>query len=98
MPTQTANTERVDFRATPDIKALIERAAAIQGMAVSDYIRSVLVPASQQVIAQHETRVLSDRDRDLFLQLLDNPPAPNAALQAAAEAFKAKVRGGDILP
>lgn len=29
MQTQTPNTERVDFRTTPDVKALIERAAAI---------------------------------------------------------------------
>ena len=26
---------------------------------------------------------LSDRDRDLFLQLIENPPPPNAALQRA---------------
>ena len=28
--------------------------------------------------------VLSDRDRDRFLELLDNPPKPNAALRKAA--------------
>jgi uncharacterized protein (DUF1778 family) len=27
--------------------------------------------------------VLSDRDRDCFLELLDNPPGPNAALRKA---------------
>jgi len=31
---------------------------------------------------------LSDRDRDLFLDLLDNPPEPNAAFRKAAEAYR----------
>ncbi len=31
---------------------------------------------------------LSDRDRDLFLDLLVNPPEPNAAFRKAAEAYK----------
>jgi hypothetical protein len=46
-----------------------------------------------QVIPEDEIRFseemwppLSDRDRDLFLELLENPPPPNEALrQAAAE-------------
>lgn len=98
MPTQTPKTERVDFRTTRDVKNLIERAATLQGMAVSEYIKSVIVPASQDVIEHHQTRLLADRDRDLFLLLLDSPPEPNTALRAAAEEFKARVKGGDILP
>jgi uncharacterized protein (DUF1778 family) len=30
---------------------------------------------------------LTDRDRDRFLALLDNPPAPNEALRRAAEEY-----------
>lgn len=33
---------------------------------------------------------LSDRDRDHFLSLLANPPAPNRALKAAASRHKAR--------
>ena len=31
---------------------------------------------------------LSDRDRDLFLALLDNPPPPNKAFRRAAAKYK----------
>ena len=48
-----------------------------------------------QIISENETRVdegftnsLSDRDRDLFLSLLDRPPAANEALRRAAAASK----------
>lgn len=37
----------------------------------------------QAEFAEDAVTPLSDRDRDRFLELLDNPPAPNAALQDA---------------
>ena len=94
----TINTDRIDFRTAPDVKDLIERAASLQGMTTSEFIKSVVVPASEQVVERHETRVLSDRDRDLFLLLLDNPPAPNEALKTAAQRFKNQVRSGNVRP
>jgi hypothetical protein len=33
---------------------------------------------------------LSDRDRDLFLKLLDNPPEPNEALKKAFAEYQAR--------
>lgn len=35
-------------------------------------------------IAEEEHRSLSDRDRDILLALLENPPGPNEALKQAA--------------
>ena len=35
-----------------------------------------------------ERRSLSDRDRDIFLSLLDDPPPANAALRKAADAYR----------
>jgi hypothetical protein len=32
---------------------------------------------------EQSATTFSDRDRDLFLQLIENPPPPNAALQRA---------------
>lgn len=88
MTTANMNQARVDFRTTLEVKSLIEQAAAIYGMTVSEFIKATVVEKSRQVIEQHETRILSDCDRDLFLSLLDAPAAPNAALLAAAAEFK----------
>lgn len=35
-------------------------------------------------------RPLSNTDRDFFLQLMENPPAPNAAFREAAKRYKAR--------
>ena len=39
--------------------------------------------AEEIEFAEDAVTVLSDRDRDRFMQLLENPPAPNAALRNA---------------
>lgn len=77
--------ERVDFRLDPEHKALIERAAAYRGETMTGYAVSTLVREAQRVVREHEVVTLSDRDRDRFLELLDNPPEPTDALRRAAQ-------------
>ena len=97
MSLSTSPSARVDFRTTPEMKNLIERAAIISGMTVSEFIKSVIFAKSQEIISQHETRILSDKDRDIFLALLDNPGEPNEALCGAIENFKKSVEDGSLI-
>jgi len=73
-------------------KRLIEEAAAARGESLNGYAVSHLVETSAQIVEQYHHRSLSDRDRDLFLELLDNDE-PNAALQSAAAQYKAESGG-----
>ncbi len=92
----TLNTERVDFRATKDIKHLIEQAAAISGMDVSAYIRATVIPAALEIVEGHESRVLTNRDRDTFLQLLDKSAPPHEKLTAAANRFRSDIEQSNV--
>jgi len=38
------------------------------------------------------TRKLSDRDRDIFLKMLEEPAEPNEALRKAAEEYKKRIK------
>lgn len=96
--TNPTNRARVDFRTTPEVKELIERAAAVNGNTVSDFITATVVERSRAIIAESETRVLSDRDRDYFLSLLDAPGVPNNALRSAAADFQQAVIDGKLIP
>lgn len=97
---KTGHDARLEFRLSSEAKAKIERAALVSGQSVSDFAASTLVREAAEVLAAYETTTLSDRDRDLFLALLDSDEGPNEALQAAfAHYQEGQVVGGRyILP
>jgi uncharacterized protein (DUF1778 family) len=46
-------------------------------------LKWITTRAAERVIADAETIVLNNEERNRFLALLDNPPPPNEALKAA---------------
>ena len=78
---------RLDFRLSPMAKDMIEQAAVISGQTVSDFAVTTLVKSAQEVLERQQQRQLSDRDRDLFLKLLDQAQRPNTALRRAAARY-----------
>src|SRR5258708_7017289 len=85
MPKKATCTARLNFRLPAELKEEIEAAAAYLGQSVSDYALATLVQNARGVIQQHDVTVLSNRDRDIFLALLDDADAkPNRALMEAA--------------
>ena len=48
------------------------------------------IPVDEIPFIEESIKPLSDRDRDLFLALLDNPPPPNDALLKAMERQKVR--------
>jgi len=47
--------------------------------------KAVVIPEDELRFYEETSAPLSDADRDRFLELLENPPAPNAALKRAAQ-------------
>ncbi len=80
---QVQRDERLGFRIDEETKALIERAAHLERRKVTDFCLTALAEAARRTIAEHETLVLSDRDRAVFFETLINPPRPNEKLRAA---------------
>ena len=49
-----------------------------------------VIPVDEIPFLEEALTPLSDRDRDIFLSLLDNPPGPNEALRKAMERQKVR--------
>jgi uncharacterized protein (DUF1778 family) len=80
---------RLNFRLQSDHKDVIERAAAALGQSVSDFAVSTLVRQARTIIEENRMTVLSRRDWQRFISLLDDADAkPNAALVKAAKRYK----------
>jgi uncharacterized protein (DUF1778 family) len=75
------------------LKAVIEEAATATGQSVSDYAVATLVNYSHAVLQQSQTMVLSNRDRKIFMAMLDDSDAkPNRALSEAAKRYKKRFK------
>lgn len=82
--------ERIDFRVNSESKQLFARAAAISGSTVTSFIIESARKRAVRVLAEHDRLVLNNEARDVFMNALSNPPAPNAPLRAAAEKYAIK--------
>lgn len=83
--------ERLGFRVDEPTKALIERAALLERRKLTDFCMTALTEAARRTIAQHETLVLSERDRAVFFDVLVNPPALSERLKRAFAEHKRRV-------
>lgn len=85
-----SDNERLSFRIKPADKATILRATEIAGAAgITDFVLRTVLEASHAIIERNDRIVLSERDARKVLEALENPPAPNARMIAAARALPA---------
>ncbi|NMG18715.1 DUF1778 domain-containing protein [Brasilonema bromeliae] len=81
---------RIDLRVTQEQKELLERAASLKGISLSAYTLFHVLPAAKQDIDTHERLVLSNRDRDLFMSVMENPPELKGKLKSAIHKYRKK--------
>jgi uncharacterized protein (DUF1778 family) len=80
--------ERLEARVTPAQKRLIERAAALRGTSVTEFVVVSAQEAATSAIKDFEVLSLRDEAREVFINTILNPPAPNEAARVAAERYK----------
>lgn len=84
-PTHTNKLCRLEARIAPQQKKLIERAASLRGMNITNFVLAAVERAAVETIKDYEMMDLHGDAAKMFAEVLLNPPAPNAALRAAAD-------------
>jgi uncharacterized protein (DUF1778 family) len=82
--------ERLEARVTAEQKSLIERAAALQGRTVTDFVLTSVQDAARRAIEQHSRLELSVRDSEAFVDALLNPRPVNDRLRDTVRRYRAK--------
>jgi uncharacterized protein (DUF1778 family) len=77
-------TERIEMRVSPEHKALIERAAALRGQSISAFVVAEVLERARQI----DVSMLSKRDWEEFIRILDADDEPTPALRAAAQEYR----------
>lgn len=90
--TETIKQQRLHIRLDSVSKQKLERAAAYAHKSLSEFVLKQALNAADDVIHEHETLTLNADDWDAFMDVLENPPKPNAKLRQAFAAHKKSVQ------
>lgn len=88
MSSTTVKDDRISIHTPPDLKRMLIAAAAVSNISMTDFLLNAARKAAEQVLAESRQLTLSQQEWDRFMDLLDNPPAPNAALCAAMQHYQ----------
>ncbi|WP_417252610.1 DUF1778 domain-containing protein [Castellaniella sp.] len=78
-----AKDDRLQVRLNAEAKTVLQRAAHYRHKTVSQFVLTTALVEAEKVIRENEAVTLSAVDWKVFYDALNNPPAPNAALQKA---------------
>jgi uncharacterized protein (DUF1778 family) len=81
------NNNRMSLRVRAEQKAMLVRAATLKHTDLTDFVLREALRVAKTIIEEAEHVQLSERDSLRVLDLLENPPKPNAKLRAAARAL-----------
>jgi uncharacterized protein (DUF1778 family) len=83
-----ARAQRLETRVTAEQKMLIERAAALQGRTVTDFVLTSLQDAARRAIEEHRQLELSVRDSEAFVDALLSPRPVNDRLRETVRRYR----------
>ena len=82
-PSTRPQSARLEARISPDLHAVVKRAAEIQGRTMTDFVIHALQSAASHAIEQADQVRLAVADQEAFANALISPAKPNAALKRA---------------
>lgn len=84
--------DRVTARIPHANRLIIERAAAVYGATLNQFIVQSALDRAAEILEREETQRLSERDALRFLHALENPPPLSEKLAAALKAHDLLVK------
>ena len=88
METGISKQDRIGARVPHEVYETLCRAAELSGATVNQFLVQAALKEAQAVIEREEIIRLSPRDWSWLLDLIDNPPEPNAKLKAAMARYQ----------
>jgi len=87
-----ARSARLEARITAEQKALFQRAAALAGRSLTDFVVSSVQEIAARLVREEQVMTLSDRDRKAFVAALLKPTGPGPRLRKAARHYNRVTR------
>ena len=78
----------IHFRVSSEAKTVIDKAVIVSGKSLTEFATRSLLSAANDLLEREYTTILSNRDRERLLAMLDADIEPNEGLREAAEIHK----------
>lgn len=88
MGVSIAKQDRIGARVPHAVYETLCRAAELTGATVNQFLVQAALKEAQTVIEREDVIRLSPRDWNWLLNLMENPPKPNAKLKAALKRYQ----------
>jgi uncharacterized protein (DUF1778 family) len=79
---------RITARVPQDVQDTLEQAAELQGATLNQFVVQAALSEARRIIERDRVIRLTSVDAAFLLNLLEKPPAPNARLRKAFQAYK----------
>lgn len=76
-----AKSARIEIKTSAEVKQELERAASMSGVTLTAFIVNLARTEARRIAADAERIKLNREAWDRLTEIIDNPPAPNAALK-----------------
>jgi uncharacterized protein (DUF1778 family) len=80
---ETTKNDRLELRLPSQKKQLLARAATVRGQTVSEFVTLSALKRARKILANEETLILPEEDREVFFEALESPPEPKNDLKKA---------------
>ena len=94
-PADEKATDHLEMRVKPSDKERMAHAAELTGVKLTTFVRASAAREAERVLREHQTTVLSDHDRRMLLEALDNPPPPTSAARDAVRAYRSRIANAE---
>ena len=79
---------RITARVPQSVQDTLQQAAELQGATLNEFVVQAALSEARRVIERDRMIHLSGNDAAFLMNLLEHPPAPNAGLRKALQAYK----------
>lgn len=79
--------ERITARISSAVAEVLNSAAQLTGTTLNGFVVQVALEKAQKIVDREKRITISHDDAAMLLNLLDNPPKPNEALQRGFKRF-----------
>ena len=91
---RSAKDAQFNIRMALDNKRKVERAAKVAKQSLTEFAEAAVLERAEEILTRHEQIRLSDRDFDLFVQIMEGNTKPTrVAVREAAEFSQGRMEG-----